>query len=203
MIKSIWKPFVLILVAGIMVADVLLDSQTIEPGLADAGENTHILDPAIASLPVGTQTGERAPNLMGLTLDGQEVQLADLQGRTVLVNVFASWCAPCRLEAPHLVEAYNELDPDKFVFVGLNLQETPEAVAGFQSDFEIEFPLLLNQDGDLTEIFRPIGLPTSWFIDADGVVRYVHAGPVTADLLVRAMEDVEAGRQPDPFATTG
>ena len=64
------------------------------------------------------------------TLDGQEVQLADLQGRTVLVNVFASWCAPCRLEAPHLVEAYNELDPDKFVFVGLNLQETPEAVAG-------------------------------------------------------------------------
>ena len=137
MIKNFWKPFVLILVAGIMVADVLLDSQTIAPGLADAGENARTIDPAIANLPVGTQTGERAPNLVGLTLDGREVRLSDLQGRTVLVNVFASWCAPCRLEAPHLVEAYNELDPDQFVFVGLNLQETPEAVAGFQSDFEI------------------------------------------------------------------
>lgn len=201
--KKYWKPLVLILVIGIMVADVVLDYQTSVPVLGGSEENNHAVDPAVANLPVGTQTGERAPNIVGVTLDGEEVALADLQGKTVLINVFASWCAPCRVEAPHLVEASHVLNPNAFVFVGLNLQEAPDAVAGFQSDFEIDFPLLLNQDGALTEIFRPIGLPTSWFIDADGVVRYIHSGPVTSELLIRAMQDVEAGRQPDPFATTG
>jgi thiol-disulfide isomerase/thioredoxin len=201
--NKIWKPLVLILVVGIMVADVVLDSRTKVPVFAGSVENNHAVDPAVASLPVGTQTGDRAPNIVGVTLTGEKVSLAELQGRTVLINVFASWCGPCRVEAPHLVEAFNELNPDDFVFVGLNLQEAPDAVAGFQTDFGIEFPLLLNQDGALTEIFRPIGLPTSWFIDADGVVRYVHSGPVTSELLIRAMQDVEAGRQPDPFATSG
>ena len=76
-------------------------------------------------------------------------------------------------------------------------------MAGFRDEFVIDFPLVLNQDGALTELYRPIGLPTSWIIDQQGVVRYVHAGAVTTDFLLRAIKDVQAGRQPDPFATTG
>jgi thiol-disulfide isomerase/thioredoxin len=201
--KKIWKPLLLIVVAGIMGADLFFDYRAYQAVGTVQAEREAAGDLSVADLPVGTQMGDLAPDFTGITLDGDEVRLLDLRGKTVLVNIFASWCGPCRLEAPHLAEAYKSLDTDEFIFVGLNLQETPDAVAGFQREFGIEFPLVLNQDGALTELYRPIGLPTSWVIDQHGVVRYVHAGAVTTDFLLRALKDVQAGRQPDPFATTG
>jgi hypothetical protein len=60
---------------------------------------------------------------------------------------------------------------------------------------------LLNEDGKLTEVYQPVGLPTSWFIDADGVVRYVFAGPMTREVLTGILEDIQAGREPDPFSS--
>ncbi len=201
MIRQVWKPIVLLLVTGIMAADLFLDYRAgFDRQVAVSGSEL-ALDESVAALPVGTSAGERAPDFVGRTLDGQEFQLSDLQGKTVVVNIFASWCAPCRLEAPHLVEVSGKMGGD-VVFIGLNLQETPEAVAGFKEEFQIDFPLVLNEDGLLTELYRPIGLPTSWVIDESGVVRYVHAGPVTASFLERAIRDVQAGRQPDPFATS-
>ncbi len=201
--KRVWKLLLLIFVAGLMAAGLFFDYRAdMALGTAQA-EREGVTDPALAGLPVGTQIGELAPDFAGVTLTGGEIRLSDLRGRTVLVNVFASWCGPCRLEAPHLVEANKDLGPDEFIIIGLNLQEAPEAVEGFQDEFNIGFPLVLNQNGALTELYRPIGLPTSWIIDQQGVVRYVHAGAVTADFLIQAMQDVQSGRQPDPFAPTG
>ncbi|UCF27667.1 MAG: hypothetical protein JSW42_13720, partial [Chloroflexota bacterium] len=62
---------------------------------------------------------------------------------------------------------------------------------------------VLNEGGDLTNIYSPIGLPTSWFIDQDGVVRFVFSGPMTQESLQAILADVEAGREPDPFAVIG
>jgi hypothetical protein len=101
------------------------------------------------------------------------------------------------------VEVYNSIDRGKFEFVGLNLQEAPGAVADFQDEFFIDFPLVLNEGGDLTNIYSPIGLPTTWFIDQSGVVRFVFSGPMTKESLQAILADVEAGREPDPFAVIG
>lgn len=201
MIKKLWRPLTLVLVIGIMAADVFLDYRAGFDRQSALGQPETALDESVAALPVGTSAGERAPDFVGTTLDGSEIQLSDLRGKTVLVNIFASWCAPCRLEAPHLVEVNQKLGDD-VIFIGLNLQESPDEVAGFKEEFEIGFPLVLNEDGQLTELYQPIGLPTSWVIDELGVVRYVHAGPVTADFLERAIRDVQAGREPDPFGTS-
>ena len=157
----------------------------------------------LLGLPVGTAVGELAPDITGTTLEGQEIAISDQQGNVVLVNVFASWCGPCRVEAPHLVEVYNNLDQEKFEFIGLNLQERPTEVEFFRDEFFIDFPLVLNEGGDLTNIYSPIGLPTTWFIDRDGVVRFVFSGPMTKEALQAILEDVEAGREPDPFAVIG
>jgi thiol-disulfide isomerase/thioredoxin len=194
--RKLWKAVLLILVIGIMVADVYFDSR------ADAqiATDTSNLSSEVANLPVGTAVGELAPDFFGTTLEGEEITLSKLRGKTVLVNVFASWCGPCRAEAPHLVQVDKELG-EEVIFVGLNLQETTEAVTGFRDDFLIDFPLVLNEDGALTNIYQPIGLPTSWIIDEKGVVRYVHAGPITSDLLRTAIADVQAGRKVDPFAS--
>jgi thiol-disulfide isomerase/thioredoxin len=192
--RILWKAIILILVIGVMLADVYLDSRA---DVQIATDTTN-LSSEFANLPVGTAVGELAPDFSGTTLDGEVVTLSELRGKTVLVNIFASWCGPCRAEAPHLVQVDNELG-EEVIFVGLNLQESTEAVAGFRDDFLIDFPLVLNEDGALTSIYQPIGLPTSWIIDEQGVVRYVHAGPVTADLLRTALSDVQAGREVDPF----
>lgn len=194
--KKIWRPLVIILVVGIMVADVFVDART-------QTDNTPpiVADP---NLTVGLAEGELAPEFTGVTLDGEEIKLSDLRGQIVLVNIFASWCAPCRLEAPHLAEVHEmyEAAGEEFTLIGLNLQEDPAAVEAFKTEFGIDFPLVLNEDGALTEIYRPIGLPTSWFIDETGVIRYVHAGPITQDFLEGALEDLKAGREPDPFSST-
>lgn len=193
-LKSLWKPIVLALVIGIMAADLILDVQadiqTQQIGEADAASAQQI----------GTAVGDLAPDFEGRTLDGEKFRLSDLRGKMVLINVFASWCGPCRLEMPHIVEASNQLSKEEVAFIGINLQEDPETVARFKEEFDIDFPLLLNKNGDLTyDLFTPIGLPTSWFIDSEGVVRYVFSGAMTQDFLLDILDDIQEGREPDPF----
>jgi thiol-disulfide isomerase/thioredoxin len=196
--KKIWKAIILVFVVGIMTGDLILDYQTQAQAHPQDIETAELL-----GLSVGTTVGELAPDFTGTTLDGDTITLSELKGKLVLVNVFASWCGPCRVEAPHLVEVYNAIDRDQFEFIGLNLQETPEAVEFFKDEFFIDFPLVLNEGGGLTNIYSPIGLPTTWFIDRDGVIRYVFSGPMTKEALQVIVDDVEAGREPDPFAVIG
>jgi thiol-disulfide isomerase/thioredoxin len=187
--KKLWKPLVLIAVIGVIAFDLFLDTRN---GQAKPQVGT-------TDLPVGTTVGKLAPDFTGNTLGGETIRLSDFRGKVVLVNDFASWCGPCLLETPHLVEAYNA-NIDKVVFIGLNMQENVDAVAGYRDDFQVPYPLVLNRDGTLIEIYKPIGLPTSWIIDASGVVQYVHTGPMTASMLQNALDEVFAGRTPD-FAT--
>ena len=161
-----------------MVGDVLIDYRTqVEAHPQEAFE------PEFQDLNVGLAIGDLAPDFSGETVDGHSLSLSDLEGKLVMVNVFASWCGPCRVETPHRVELYNELDRNNVEFVGLNLQETPEAVMSFQEEFSIEYPLLLNEGGEITNIYRPIGLPTTWFIDQQGIIRFTFSGPLTKESL--------------------
>ena len=117
--KKIWKPLLLIVIIGIIAAELFFDYRS---SLDTSSQLASTID-----LPVGTNSGELAPDFSGTTLDGEIVQLSDLRGKTVLVNIFASWCGPCRAEAPHLVEVDNLLGED-VVLLGLNLQENISAV---------------------------------------------------------------------------
>jgi peroxiredoxin len=196
--KKIWRVIILVLVVGIMTGDLILDYRTQAQAQPQDNEAAELL-----GLSVGIAVGELAPDFTGTTVDGQTITLSDLKGKLVLLNVFASWCGPCRVETPHLVEVYNTIDRDKFEFIGLNLQETPEAVEFFKDEFFINYPLVLNESGDLTNIYSPIGLPTTWFIDRDGVIRFRFSGALTKEALQAILDDVDAGREPDPFAVIG
>jgi len=196
--KKFWKIIIFIFVAGIMVGDVLIDYRS--------QVQAHPQEDQVAELQnrdVGIAVGDLAPEFSGTTIDGKAVSLSDLDGKLVVVNVFASWCGPCRVETPHLVEIYNEIDKDEVEFVGLNLQETSEAVLSFKEEFSITYPLLLNEGGEITNIYRPIGLPTTWFIDQEGIIRFTFSGPLTKESLQVILGDVAAGREPDPFAVIG
>lgn len=181
MLKRIWKPLALVLIAGVLAVVLYLQVGS------------------LTRPPVGTGIGEVAPDFTGTTLDGETIRLSDFRGKIVLVNEFASWCGPCLIETPHLVDVYNA-EGSEVVFIGINIEETEAQVAGYREQFSVPYPLVLNEDGELTELYRPIGLPTSWFIDPEGVIRYVHAGPMTTPMLNEALNAIREGREPDVFS---
>ncbi len=126
---------------------------------------------------VGTDEGKLAPNFLLETLDGKEMRLSDLRGQPVVINFWATWCQPCRKEVPELVAAYNSYRERGLVILGVNLQEGKGIVRPFAEDFGMNFPILIDRDGEVGDEYRVLGLPTTYFVDRDGVVRSVFTGP--------------------------
>jgi thiol-disulfide isomerase/thioredoxin len=131
-----------------------------------------------------------------VTLAGDEISTADFAGTPIVVNVWGSWCAPCRAEAPHLVEAAEQLG-DRAAFVGLNTRDLDAAPArAFERAFEITYPSIFDPDGELLLGFGqlpPKAIPSTVVIDADGRVAARVLGQVDAKTLVGIVGDVEAG----------
>ncbi len=121
--------------------------------------------------------GALAPDFLLKTLDGGELRLSDFRGRPVVLNFWATWCAPCRKEIPHLVEAYDEYNDQGLVIVGVNLQEARSIVQGYATDFGMDFPIAIDSAGSVAGRYRLFGLPTTFFIDRSGTVRSVFTGP--------------------------
>ncbi len=133
------------------------------------------LNPAGAE--VAPKEGALAPNFLLETLDGGELRLSDLRGSAVVLNFWATWCSPCRREIPQFVEAYDRYREEGFVIVGVNLQESPSIIERFARDFDMQFPIAIDRDGEVSDEYRLLGLPTTYFIDRQGVVRAVFRGP--------------------------
>ena len=118
-----------------------------------------------------------APDFLLQTLDGGDFRLSDYRGRPLVLNFWATWCAPCRKEIPQFVDAYDRFRDGGLVVVGVNLQESKGIVRDYADDFGMEFPIVMDRDGRVGERYRLLGLPMTFFIDRAGVVRSVFAGP--------------------------
>jgi peroxiredoxin len=127
---------------------------------------------------VGTKVGQIAPDFELERLDSGEAWLTDFRGHPVVLNFWATWCQPCRQEMPQFVKAYDKYKDDGLVIIGLNLQEGRDLIRPFADDFGMAFPILIDRDGDVGDEYRLLGLPTTYFIDADGVIRSVYSGPL-------------------------
>ena len=121
--------------------------------------------------------GSLAPDFLLKTLDGGEIRLSDLRGKAVIVNLWATWCAPCRKEMPQFVAAYDRYRDEGLEIIALNLQESASIIQPFVDDFGMEFPVALDKRGAVSDEYRIIGLPTTYFIDREGVIRDVFLGP--------------------------
>lgn len=135
----------------------------------------------------------------GETLDGESWSLADQRGKVVVLNVWGTWCPPCRKEAPVLSDAARQLQPDGVVFMGINTRDSsPAQGRAFERSFDVAYPSLFDPDGRTLLSFRgtitPNAIPSTLVIDRDGKVAASVLGEITsARTLVGLVEDVDQG----------
>lgn len=138
-------------------------------------------DPA---LPAVGELNRPTPDIALPVLDGGTMRLDDYRGKVVLVNFWATWCEPCKEETPALQQAYQELQAEGLVIVGVNLrrQETDdEVVRAFVQEYGVTYPIALDVDGEAARLFQISPIPVSYFIDPAGTVRYVRVGTLTRE----------------------
>jgi thiol-disulfide isomerase/thioredoxin len=122
-------------------------------------------------------------------LDGSSQKLSDLRGTPVVINFWATWCGPCREEMP-LLERFAQQYAGQMVVLGVNSGETEVQVAPFVEELQITFPILLDADEQVTDLYFVRNFPITFFVDAEGVVRAQHIGLLREDLLLRYLETI-------------
>jgi len=130
-----------------------------------------------------------APALTLSTLEGTSFSLGDELGKPVVVNFWATWCAPCRAEMPMLQSTWDRYGDDVTI-IGVDLDEDPAVVQAFVDELELTFPILLDEGGVVAERFNVNGLPTTFFIDSDGIIRQIYPGQLHSAILAEGILDI-------------
>ncbi len=135
--------------------------------------------------------GDRAPDFEVHDPDGRPVTLASYRGKVVLLNVWATWCAPCKEEMPSMQRLYDTFSRDQFEIAAVSVDSPPGSLdalgnaggdpVAFARDLELTFPVLLDPAGSIERVYRTSGVPESFLIGADGVVYKKMAGSTAWD----------------------
>jgi peroxiredoxin len=119
----------------------------------------------------GVEVGDRAPQFTAFDLAGEEVTLDDHLGEVVLLNIWATWCGPCRVEMPPIQASYDRYKDQGFTVLAVSIDQGPrykEKVTDFAEEYGLDFPILLDPDGRITEVLRTVGVPETFVLGRDG-----------------------------------
>lgn len=154
------------------------------------------LSPVTPSVPISSTpapiVGHPAPDFSLPTLDGNEITLADLRGKPVILNFWATWCPPCRREMPALEVIWQQHSRGDVMVLGVDQGESVSQVSEYvRQNVGVTFPLLMDRRQDVGDLYLVRSLPTTFFIDAAGIIREIRVGgPMEVDFLnekVRAL----------------
>ncbi len=132
----------------------------------------------VQSFLAAPREGAPAPNFTLSTLDNETITLSDLRGQVIILNLWTSWCPPCREEMPTLNEVYQTYKDDGLVVLAVNstVQDREAAAREFAAEYAFDFPILLDHDGIVTRAYQLQSLPTTFFIDRRGVIQAIVPG---------------------------
>lgn len=127
------------------------------------------------------EVGDHARNFSLQNLNGTAVSLSDFKGSPVIMNLWATWCAPCRIEMPSLQEAHDKYHPNGLTILALNQGESAAVASSFFHDeMNLSFTALLDENSDVAADYGGLNvLPTTYFIDQEGIITAIHRGPMT------------------------
>lgn len=122
-------------------------------------------------------------------LSGSEIRLEDLKGKPILINFWASWCVPCREEMP-LLEKYFQKYPQEIQMVAVNDGESKAVVRAFADELDLSFPILLDPQSEISRQYNVLGLPSTFFIDEGGIIKFQHTGILTEEQLLKYLNEL-------------
>jgi peroxiredoxin len=123
--------------------------------------------------------GIRAPDFTLKDLDGKDVTLSGLAGQVVLINFWATWCGPCRIEMPALQRRYEAFKDQGLVVLAVNLDEPITEVSAFANDFGLTFSVLLDPGASVNDLYRVKGYPSTFIVDREGIINQLRIGSMT------------------------
>lgn len=144
---------------------------------------------ATGSLPPAPAIGHPAPDFTVIDTTGKSFKLSSLRGTPVVLNFWATWCPPCKAELPEL-QAGSERLAGQVAIVGLNQGEASGQVKAFAEQNALTFPIPLDERMDVSRTYGVRSLPTTFFIDRSGVIRYMQIGPLTEATLAQHLRQV-------------
>ncbi|HXF47364.1 MAG TPA: TlpA disulfide reductase family protein [Burkholderiaceae bacterium] len=131
---------------------------------------------AAADAAANVAPAQPAPDFALKTLAGPNLRLKEQRGQVVMVNFWATWCGPCRVEMPHLNKLYEKYRPAGFQLLGVNIDDDPLQAQQLAAKLGLRFPVLLDTDKKVSRLYDLTTMPSTVLIDRDGKVRYVHRG---------------------------
>jgi len=136
--------------------------------------------------PVGIQKGNLAPDFELKTLDGESMKLSDYRGKRIILNMWATWCPPCRAEMPDMQDFYEANQDKGIIILGVNLtssEKQPENIAKFIDEFGLTFPVVLDEKNSVADRYQVVSIPTSYMIDSRGVIQQKIIGPMNKEMM--------------------
>jgi len=148
--------------------------------------------------PPAPQTGFAAPDFTLETREGETVSLSDLRGQVVLLNFWATWCPPCRAEMPAIQKVYDQYADQGFTVLAVDVGEGDAQVAAFADERGLSFPILMDRDGAISTRYQVRAMPSTFFIDREGVIREVTlGGPMSEAFIESQVTGLLAGDRGD------
>jgi peroxiredoxin len=139
------------------------------------------------------EVGRTAPDFTLPDLDGNQVALSDHRGEVVLINFWATWCPPCRVEMPDMEAVYREHRDDGFEILGVDQREPKELVEEFVTERGFSWIFLLDEDFDVSQEYSATSIPRSILVDRDGTVAHVWRGTLTRSQLEQQLAHLGIG----------
>ena len=178
---------VIVLLAVLVVSGCSQDSESVTPTPQDTESGqTPTQDSELEQAPI---RGKTAPDIELKSLDGETVTLRSFRGRPVMLNFWATWCGPCRIEIPIFEEVYN--DPEwagyGLEILAVDVQESASQVRQFMDVYTMSFPVFLDSRAIAARIYNIAAFPTTFFIDKDGIIREIRIGAFTTKESVERM----------------
>lgn len=122
----------------------------------------------------GLEIGSKAPDFELTTLTGKKIRLADFKGKRVMINFFATWCYPCKIEMPVLEKFYQE-NHDDIEILAINI-DTKSDVKGYVKKLNLSFPILLDEKGVVDTQYQVLAIPSTYIVDEKGIIINIHYG---------------------------
>ncbi len=171
-----WRRLVLVFLLGVPLVAVLAYGFTRDP--------REIPSPLI---------GRPAPPFTLQLMDGRTLSLADLRGKVVFLNFWASWCPPCRAEARNLEASWERHRADDVVFLGINIQDTEEKARGFLREFGVTYANGIDAGNRVAIDYGVWGIPETFFLDRTGRITYKHVGALGTELIHAKLAEAQRG----------